>query len=84
MYQNLPKALKGVDAVIFAVRHECYMDLTPDNIVEMTGGNVAVVDCFGILDDGAISQYFKLECEVKGLGRGHVQNIRETIRRLQC
>jgi UDP-N-acetyl-D-glucosamine dehydrogenase len=81
VYQNLPDALKGVDVVILAVRHECYMNLSPDNIVEMAGGSLAVVDCFGILDDDAISQYFKLGCEVKGLGRGHIQNIKEEVRR---
>jgi UDP-N-acetyl-D-glucosamine dehydrogenase len=42
----------------------------------MTGGPVAVVDCFGILNDDQISRYFELGCEVKGLGRGHVKRSR--------
>jgi hypothetical protein len=36
----------------------------------MTGRPVAVIDCFGILDDDAIRRRFELGCEVKGLGRG--------------
>ncbi len=35
----------------------------------MTGRPVAVIDCFGILDDAQIRRYFELGCEVKGLGR---------------
>ncbi len=47
----------------------------------MTGGPVAVIDCFGILDDGKIERYFELGCEVKGLGRGHIQRIKDKVRR---
>jgi len=80
MHADLSEALKGVDAVILAVRHRQYMQLTPENVLEMTGCPVAVVDCFGILDDASIQRYFELGCEVKGLGRGHVQRIKEAVR----
>jgi UDP-N-acetyl-D-glucosamine dehydrogenase len=33
------------------------------------------------LDDGRIHRYFELGCEVKGLGRGHIQRIKEEVRR---
>jgi UDP-N-acetyl-D-glucosamine dehydrogenase len=49
--QDLKKALRGVDAVIFAVRHQAYLDLDPAQVVKTTGGPIAVIDCFGILDD---------------------------------
>jgi len=39
-----------------------------------------VIDCYGILDDDAIRRYFELGCEVKGLGRGHIQRIRTEVR----
>jgi hypothetical protein len=42
---------------------------------------VAVIDCFGILDDRKIEKYFELGCEVKGLGRGHIQRIKDRIRK---
>jgi nucleotide sugar dehydrogenase len=77
---DLSKALRGVEAVVLAVPHEPYLALDPDAIVEMAGGPLAVVDCFGILDDGQIRRYFELGCEVKGLGRGHIQRIRNEVR----
>jgi nucleotide sugar dehydrogenase len=78
--QDLNKALNGIDAVIFAVRHKHYMDLDPDELVKMAGGPIAVIDCFGILDDNKIKRYFELGCEVKGLGRGHVKRIKDQVR----
>ena len=78
--RDLKKALAGADAVIFAVRHQPYLDLDPDEVVETAGGPLAVIDCFGILDDGRIKRYFELGCEVKGLGRGHVKRIKDKVR----
>lgn len=78
--QNFIKALSGTDAIIFAVRHKPYLDLDPDGVVEAAGGPVAVIDCFGILDDEKIRRYFELGCEVKGLGRGHVKRIKDGVR----
>jgi nucleotide sugar dehydrogenase len=77
---NLGKALKGVEAVVLAVPHEPYLQLEPDQVVKMAGGPLAVVDCFGILSDDAIKRYFELGCEVKGLGRGHIQRIKNELR----
>ena len=81
MTPDLADALKGADAVVFAVRHEDYLDLDPDNVVEMIGGPAAIIDCFGIFDDEKIEQYFELGCEVKGLGRGHIQRIKDKVRK---
>ncbi|MCD6293413.1 MAG: nucleotide sugar dehydrogenase [Deltaproteobacteria bacterium] len=81
MTEDLAEALKGADAVILAVRHRPYLDLSPDELVEMVGGPLAVVDCFGILDDQKIRRYFELGCEVKGMGRGHVKRIKDSVLR---
>jgi len=78
--ENLADCLKDADAVVLAVRHEPYLKLEPEDIVAMTGRPVAVVDCFGILDDDRIRRYFELGCEVKGLGRGHVKRIKDRVR----
>jgi len=78
--KELSVALKGVDAVVFAVRHQDYMQLTPDEVVKMTGRPVVVIDCFAMLDDQQIKRYFELGCEVKGLGRGHVKRIKDEVR----
>ena len=77
---DLKAALQGVDAVVLAVRHEPYLKLNPEKVIKLTGRPVAIVDCFGILDDAQIRRYFELGCEVKGLGRGHVKRIKDAAR----
>ena len=79
--KDLPQALKGVEALILAVPHEAYRNLTPEQVVEWAGGPIAVIDCFGMLDDDGIRRYFELGCEVKGLGRGHIQRIKKSIQK---
>ncbi|HLP71391.1 MAG TPA: nucleotide sugar dehydrogenase [Bacteroidales bacterium] len=79
--QDLGKSLKGVDAVIFAVPHKAYLDLEPDDVVSKIGQPAAIIDCFGILSDDSIRRYFQLGCEVKGLGRGHIQRLKEETRK---
>ncbi len=79
--QNLNKALKGAEAVILAVPHSVYFSLDPDRVVKTIGQPAAIIDCFGILTDEKIRRYFQLGCEVKGLGRGHIQRIKEETRK---
>jgi UDP-N-acetyl-D-mannosaminuronate dehydrogenase len=79
--KDLPKSLEGAEAVILAVPHSPYLQLNPDDVVKWAGGPLAVVDCFGILTDDRIRRYFELGCEVKALGRGHIQRIKENVRR---
>ena len=78
---NLQQALNGVDALILAVPHDAYRNLTPEQVVEWAGRPIAVIDCFGMLKDATIARYFELGCEVKGLGRGHIQRIKKSVRR---
>jgi len=70
-----------VDAVILGVRHELYLKLDPDEVVQTIGSPAAIIDCFGILDDAKIFRYFELGYEVKGLGRGHVKRIKDSCRK---
>lgn len=79
--KDLDEALTGVQAVVLAVRHKQYLDLDPDAIVERAGAPIAVIDCFGILDDAKIRRYLELGCEVSGLGRGHVRRIKDQVNR---
>jgi UDP-N-acetyl-D-glucosamine dehydrogenase len=78
---DLPASLNDVDAIILAVRHSHYMSLDPDDVVRLVGKPAAIIDCFGILDDAKIRRYFELGCEVKGLGRGHVNRIKKAVKR---
>ena len=75
--EDLVAALRGVEAVILAVPHAPYLELSPDDVVAWAGGPIAVVDCFGILSDDKIRRYLELGCEVKGLGRGHIKRLKE-------
>jgi UDP-N-acetyl-D-glucosamine dehydrogenase len=63
------------------VRHTPYLQLEPEKVVKWAGGPLAIVDCFGILTDDRIRRYFELGCEVKGMGRGHIQRIKESVRK---
>jgi nucleotide sugar dehydrogenase len=76
---DLPAALSGVHAVVFAVRHAVYRELDPDQVVQWTGGPVAVVDAFGILDDARIVRYLELGCAVRGVARGHIKRLAERL-----
>jgi UDP-N-acetyl-D-glucosamine dehydrogenase len=78
--EDVSKAMQGVAAVILAVPHEPYLALQPEQIIQWAGGPVAVVDCFGILDDAKIRKFFELGCEVKGLGRGHIQRLKKEVK----
>jgi nucleotide sugar dehydrogenase len=80
---DLPSALRGAQAIILAVGHEPYLQLAPEKIVKWAGGPLAVIDCFGILDDDKIRGYLELGCDVKALGRGHIQRIKEEVRKKQ-
>jgi nucleotide sugar dehydrogenase len=77
---NFKATLKGADAMVLAVRHQDYLSLDPEEVVNMAGKPLALIDCFGILNDDAIRRYFELGCEVKGLGRGHVKRIKDEVR----
>jgi len=76
----LHEALKDAKALILAVPHKEYLQLDPAQVVQWAGGPLAVIDCFGILSDENIQRYFELGCEVKALGRGHIQRIKEQVR----
>jgi nucleotide sugar dehydrogenase len=79
--KDLASALKDADAVALAVRHAAYLALEPERIVRLCGKPVAVVDCFAILDDVKIRALFGLDCEVRGLGRGHVERLKHEVLR---
>ena len=78
---NLGAVLAGAAAMILAVPHSPYLELDPEQIVQWAGAPLAVIDCFGILNDDRIRRYFELGCEVKALGRGHIQRIKKQVRK---
>jgi UDP-N-acetyl-D-glucosamine dehydrogenase len=78
--KDLAAAARGIEAVVLAVPHAPYLALAPEDLVAWAGRPIAVIDCYGILGDDKIRRYFELGCEVKGLGRGHIQRIKEEVR----
>ncbi len=81
MEPDLWAAMKGVHAIVLAVRHSQYLTLDPDEVFRAVGRPFAMVDCFLMLDDLGIRRYLELGCEVKGMGRGHIKRIKESIRK---
>ncbi len=81
MQHDLAEALSHAEAVILAVPHEPYLKLSPEDVVRWAGQPLAVIDCYGILSDQVIARYFELGCEVKGLGRGHVKRIKDSVKK---
>ncbi len=77
---DLNRALKGMDAIVLAVPHSHYLDIEPSDLVSRAGGPLAIIDCFCILDDHKIRRFFELGCEVRGLGRGHVDRIKQSVK----
>jgi len=73
---DLHQSLENVDAVILAVPHSEYLSLNPEVIFQSVGKKFAIIDCFCILEDNEIRQYLQLDCEVKGLGRGHIEHMK--------
>jgi len=79
--KDLWAAMRGVDALVLAVRHTPYLTLDPDQVFQSVGQPFALVDCFCILDDDRIRRYLELGCEVKGMGRGHIKRIKDGMGR---
>lgn len=77
--KDLESSLSGAEALILAVPHHDYINLDPDQIVKWAGGPIAVIDAFGILRDDQIRRYFRLGCEVKALGRGHLSRLKREV-----
>jgi hypothetical protein len=63
------------------VPHSEYLKLDPDRVFKAVGKPFAVVDCFCMLNDEKIKRYLELGCEVKGMGRGHIKRIKDSLKK---
>ncbi|MGD9217307.1 MAG: UDP binding domain-containing protein [Desulfobacteraceae bacterium] len=80
IHNEIEPALKNADAVVFAVNHLEYKNLNPQEVIQMVGRPVAVVDCFGMMDDEKIKTYVRHGCEFKGMGRGHIKRLKDEVK----
>jgi nucleotide sugar dehydrogenase len=76
---ELSDSLSGVDAVVLAVPHSDYLQMKPEEVISQVGEACAIIDCFCILNDEEIKKYLELGCDVKGLGRGHIKRIKDSM-----
>jgi len=75
VYNDLGLVLKGAEVVIFAVGHSAYKSINPAELLQKCGTKPLIVDCSNFLSDDIIKQYIKLGCKVKGVGKGHINNL---------
>lgn len=70
--KDLAATLTDADVVIFAVGHDQYKDLEPQELVEYSRKRPLVVDCSNFFSDATINIYKGLGCTVRGVGKGHI------------
>jgi hypothetical protein len=70
-----------VHAIVLAGRHAVYLDMDPDRVARRIGWSFALKDCLLFLDVRWIRSHLELECEVNGVGRGHLVPIKESLRK---
>lgn len=75
VYSNLEDVLPDADVVVYAVGHDEYRNLKPESVVNATGKKPLIIDCSNFLSDAVISEYIKLGCTVKGVGKGHISSL---------
>ncbi|MCK4359875.1 MAG: nucleotide sugar dehydrogenase [Candidatus Cloacimonetes bacterium] len=75
--KDINVTLQDADIVVFAVGHKIYLDLEPEEVIKACGKPSFIVDCSNFLTDEKIMKYLKLGCEVKGVGKGHVEYLKE-------
>lgn len=75
IYNDLRLVLSGAEVVIMAVGHSDYKSIEPADLVNKCGTKPLIVDCSNYLSDEKIKQYKELGCKVKGVGKGHIENL---------
>ena len=70
--KDIAGTLEDADVVIFAVGHDQYKNLEPQDLVNMSKKRPMVVDCSNFLSDETINKYKGLGCKVRGVGKGHI------------
>ncbi|MCK4339811.1 MAG: nucleotide sugar dehydrogenase, partial [Candidatus Cloacimonetes bacterium] len=77
--KDINVTLLDVDIIVFAVGHKVYHNLEPQKIIKACGKSPLIVDCSDFLTDDKIMKYLKLGCEVKGVGKGHIEFLKARV-----
>ena len=75
VHNDLGLVLNGAEVVIMAVGHSDYKNIKPTDLVAKCGTKPLIIDCSNFLSDERIKQYKELGCKVKGVGKGHIDNL---------
>jgi len=75
VYSKLEDVLAEAEIVVFAVGHDEYRHLKPEDVTRLSGTKPLIIDCSNFLTDETISQYLRLGCKVKGVGKGHIDHL---------
>ncbi len=78
--KDLSKTLFDAEIVVFAVGHKLYKALTPEDVVRMCERKPLIVDCSNFLTDEKIKKYLELGCNVIGVGKGHIKQLKKKIK----
>jgi len=68
---ELRECLECADCIVFAVPHEEYLALSPEEILNLSGRKPAIVDAMNILDDLKARALNRAGCRLLGVGKGH-------------
>lgn len=73
LQSDLPSCLRDADAVVFAVPHPEYRELTAAQLLGMSdrGGELLLVDAQNIIQDEIAHELHAAGCRLLGVGKGH-------------
>lgn len=69
---DIDAVLPEADVVVFAVGHNQYLQLSPEEVLAKCGTKPLIMDCSNFLSDATIAAYKRLGCKVRGVGKGHI------------
>ncbi|MCB5224678.1 MAG: nucleotide sugar dehydrogenase [Candidatus Syntrophosphaera sp.] len=69
---DIRAVLPGAEVVVFAVGHDQYKNLQPQEVLDICGTKPLIVDCSNFLSDERVNEYKRLGCLVRGVGKGHI------------
>jgi nucleotide sugar dehydrogenase len=73
--EKLEDAVAEAEVVVFAVGHDEYKQLEPKELIEKCSCTPLIIDCSNFISDAKIIEYLNLGCQVKGVGKGHIDNL---------
>jgi UDP-N-acetyl-D-glucosamine dehydrogenase len=73
------EGLSQMDILVFATRHNLYLEAGKEYLVQISKSQAFLVDTFDILDDDKIKFLLAHDREVIGVGKGHIKKLRQEL-----